>query len=424
MTTDSNQSPQRADSGDAERTILMLCYFFPPMRTTGITRSKEFARNLHELGWNPVVLSVKNAKDPWTSDFNEPIPEGLEIHRAMELNVPKAVRLLDGVREFVLKTLHRNFRVNAFHDWLCVPDHHIGWLPYLKGVALARRSRCVYASCSPFSASIMAAIIGLVAKKPVVLDFRDAWTLNPYMPHSRLHSWLAKRQERWTIGRAAKVILNTPGARTLYLEYYPEYADKFVCIPNGFDPLPEPSADTQRNDLFRIIHVGHFYGPRQPDKLLEALSEIGNENIQFVQIGKPFDSLRQYEDRVNIKIVPPLPHGEALQMMQGASLLYLKQGTMPMVRHHIATAAKTYEYLATGLPILAECPPGDNADLVAEYGANSYLITDEDPQAIKAAVLDCYAKAGDSPKQTNQAFLEGFNRAALARKFADLVSAL
>ena len=427
VTTEPIKPRKTKNQNDINRTVLMLCYFFPPMRTTGVTRSKEFARNLSNLGWQPIILSVKNSKDPWTRDFNEPIPSGIEIHRAMEINVPQVIRLLDGMRETILKILHYKYRPNVFHDWLCVPDHHIGWLPYIKGVALARRSRSIYVSCSPFSASLMATVIGIVSRKPIILDFRDAWTLNPYIPHSRLHALIAKLQEKWVFSRANKIILNTPGTKALYMEHYPQFATKFACIPNGFDPLPEPEPFKNNNDktkLFRIVHVGHFYGPRQPDKLLDSLADIANPNIQFVQIGKPFDSLSRYEKQVNIKIIPPLPHNDALKLMQSANLLYLKQGTVPNIHHHIATAAKTYEYLATGLPILAECPPGDNAELISRYSTDSYLVNDEDPAAIKAAVLAAYANSGNVKKNITQDFASNFNRAALAGQLAKIIEDL
>jgi glycosyltransferase involved in cell wall biosynthesis len=390
------------------------------MRTTGVTRSKEFSINLKKIGWQPVVVSVNKSKDPWTSDFNETIPEGIDIHRAMEINVPGMVLLLDGIRETILKALKRKYRVNLFHDWLCVPDHTIGWLPYLKGISLARKSRCIYVSCSPFSAAIMATIIGMAAKKPVILDFRDAWTLNPYMSHSWLHVRLSKLLEKWVIARAEKVILNTPGTTSLYLRYYPHFADKFTCIPNGFDPLPESKAPDKKN-FFRIVHVGHFYGSRQPDKLLEALADIANPNIQFIQIGKSFPSLAQYENLVNIKIIPPIPRNEALKLMQSADLLYLKQGATPNVRHNIAIAAKTYEYLATGIPIFAECPPGDNLEIVTKYATHSYLVIDGSVDAIKARILEAYSKADNIQRVPNPKFMNDFNREALAKRLGEII---
>ena len=61
-------------------------------------------------------------------------------------------------------------------------------------------------------------------------------------------------------------------------------------------------------------------------------------------------------------MLPPVSREEALKLMQQASLLYLKQA----VSDGIAVAAKTYEYLATGLPVLAETIP--DFELVTWHG--------------------------------------------------------
>ena len=41
---------------------------------------------------------------------------------------------------------------------------------------------------------------------------------------------------------------------------------------------------------FQIMHVGSFFGTRNPDELLECLAEIKRDDIVFVQVGGSFDS--------------------------------------------------------------------------------------------------------------------------------------
>ena len=424
--TPENRKDASPDRAGGDNKVLMVCYFYPPMRATGVTRSKEFVKHLPGFGWQPVVLSVKNPKDPWTTDFNEKTPSNVEVFRALELNIPRLLRILDGVREKLLKLFRQRPTVNYFHDRLGIPDHYFGWMPYFKGVRLARQCRCVYVSCSPFSAAISGLIIGLIARRPVILDFRDAWTLNPYMPHSNVHRIIARWQERWALKRSSKVILNTRGALDLYKKNYPEMAEKFTYIPNGYDELPEFNKDTSMNELFTIIHLGQFYGPRQPDLLLAALAKINNPSIQFVQVGKPFESLARFKDRVNIKVVPPLSHVDALAVMQSASLLYLKQGQVPGVGFHIAVAAKTYEYLATGVPILAECPPGDNADILREYAAQCHLLINPAEDDLEAAILEAFEKRHNKKKTwpVKPEFKEKFNRKNLTKELVEQIEYL
>jgi len=104
--------------------------------------------------------------------------------------------------------------------------------------------------------------------------------------------------------------------------------------------------------------------------------------------------------------------------MQSASLLYLKQGQVPGVEFHIAVAAKTYEYLATGVPILAECPPGDNADILREYAAQCHLLINPTEDELKAAVLEVYEKyqAEKQKRVVNPKFKDKFNRNNLTKE--------
>jgi hypothetical protein len=39
--------------------VLMLCYYFPPLSGGGVQRSSKFVKYLPEWGWRPVVVSVE-----------------------------------------------------------------------------------------------------------------------------------------------------------------------------------------------------------------------------------------------------------------------------------------------------------------------------------------------------------------------------
>jgi hypothetical protein len=165
------------------------------------------------------------------------------------------------------------------------------------------------------------------------------------------------------------------------------------------------------------MHVGSFYGSRGPEALLEVLSEIANPAIQFVQIGAPCEVLYAYPN-VNVRVIQRVQHKEALEMMRNASILYLKQGFEPGVTDYIAVAAKTYEYLATGLPILADCPEGDNAELVRQYCAHPLTVTSGNKQDLKAAVLEAYSHREQMVPSVTRTFVDTFDRVRLTSQLA------
>lgn len=367
-------STPHSRSATTPRRVLMMCYYFPPLRSSGTTRSTEFAKRLPSFGWQPIILTVRRAKDRW-SEGEEPVPPELAARRTTELDLHGLVDTLQGVASWIARLFHRNLQRNYFREYLCFPDPQIAWQTTLPGLMLARNVDVIYASCSPFSSALSASLIRRVTGRPLVLDFRDPWSLNMHHDDSGLRQAAIERAEAYALRHCDRLILNTEGAARLYRDKYPGAAAKFRAIPNGYDRLtPAPHRNAAVDSTFTIMHVGSFYGKRQPDRLLEALASIGDPRVQFVQVGTPFPRLQEFSSRLAVRVIPTVSRGEALRLMQTADLLYLAQGAIDG-DVDVAVGAKTYEYLATGLPILAECPPGENADLVRRYCPEGHVIS-------------------------------------------------
>jgi glycosyltransferase involved in cell wall biosynthesis len=395
----------------------MVCYLFPPLRSSGTARSTGFAENLPRFGWHPTVLTVRNAKDPWAST-GEPAPPGIDVVRTAEWNLDRLVEAANGALNHLLTPLGVDLQQNYFRQ-LVIPDTHVAWFSTSRGVRLARTHDVVYATCSPFSSALSGCLIKFFTGKPLVLDFRDAWSLNPY-DHSVWPRRVAVRLlERLAISYADRLVVNTPGAERLYKETYPGLSKKIVSIPNGFDPQPLPSPRRGSTETFKIVHVGSFYGSRLPDNLLITLAELADDRVEFVQVGNSVPAFGRFRDRVNIRVINTVPRDQALRLMCDASLLYLRQGEEPGVKTHIAVGAKTYEYLATGIPILAECPDGDNADLVRRYASHSYVIRPGDLAGLVSALRDAISRR-DVVTARNDDFLETFDRTRLTALLARL----
>jgi hypothetical protein len=242
--------------------------------------------------------------------------------------------------------------------------------------------------------------------------------LNPHNRHTRVHNFIARRLEEWAIGHCDKLILNTPGAELLYKRQYPQWQEKMLTIPNGYDRLNPATRVDHAGGPFRIMHVGGFFGSRQPDLLLEALADIGHTDIEFVQIGGPAAGFERYRNRIAIRVMDRIPQNDALDFMRTASLLYLKQGFEDDVPRYAPIAAKTYEYLATGLPILVEAPAGDNVDLVRQYAAESYIITSSDKSSLREAVVRAYDRRNDVIPTISETFASTFNRRFLTEQLS------
>jgi glycosyltransferase involved in cell wall biosynthesis len=397
------------------RRVLMLCYYYPPVSSAGTQRSVGFTRWLGECGWIPVVLTVRQSRIPWEPS-HEDVPAHVEVVRTVEWNLQGAIRLVTGAVNRVRDWLELPRRPSVFYTW-CLPDLQIAWLSTLRGIVLARACECVYVSCSPFSSALSGCVIKLATGRPLILDFRDPWALNPYSYHSPRQRRILRWLEHWVIKTCDALILNTPGAERLYRARYPELADKMTCVPNGFDQLNVAPASRCR-DRFTIMHVGDFYRTRTPERLLDALCELNDPQIEFVQLGPSSDVFDRYKDRISIRHIERVRHEEALKLMQTASLLYLVQGWEDGVTDYVSIASKTYEYLATGIPVLAEVPPGDNEAVIRRYATRAWVVTSRSVDAVCEAVREARAVADQCEPMVTDAFVETFDRRRLTEQLS------
>jgi glycosyltransferase involved in cell wall biosynthesis len=399
------------------RRVLMICYYFPPLSSSGTMRSVEFVKRLPQHGWDPVVLTVADAKEPWSAR-HEPIPEGVEVHRTRELNLHGLTDFLHGASCRAARVFGQELKRNLYRELICLPDPQIAWQTTLTGSRLARRCDAVYASCSPFSSALSACLIKRVTGRPAIVDFRDPWSLNTHHRDTARRRAAIARMESFVIEHADRVILNTEGTRDLYQARYPGAAARFTVIPNGYDALNlAPPRAAEGGDGITIMHVGHFYGLRQPDRLLAALAELNDPGVEFVQVGSTFPSLKDYEGRVRIRVIPSVPRAKALELMRSASILYLVQGRVEGERD-VAVAAKTYEYLATGLPILADCPPGDNAEMVERYATRAHVVTTGREEDVAAALRGILRASRGFFPSVRSDFVATFARERLASSLA------
>jgi len=411
--SDRGYGGEREIAGDKRGRVLMLCYFFPPINTAGTARNAGFFYALPAFGWDPTVLTVTEPKDSWSiMALDAKVPDDIQIVRRGEWDFTRVVDFLDGAYNRVLGAAGVRFR-----DVLCVPDPQLGWAPLRTARELAERHDCIYVSCSPFSSAIWGAWLKKKTGKSLVVDFRDPWSLNPYSIHGRWHRRISKLQERWVIETSNVVIVNTEGSRRLYCEHYPEMCEKFEYIPNGFDRL-NPARPAPARRPLRIMHFGSFYGTRHPGLLLQAIRELPELPIEFVQVGPP-DGLEGGDPRV--KIIPTVSRRKAEMMMRRASLLYLKQGKPENEYRPVSVAAKTYEYLATGLPIFAECPEGDNADIIRRNADCNYIVSDGKVSSIKDALRDAYRVCRNRQPEVNPKYANDFSRESLTGKLADVL---
>jgi glycosyltransferase involved in cell wall biosynthesis len=116
-----------------------------------------------------------------------------------------------------------------------------------------------------------------------------------------------------------------------------------------------------------------------------------------------------------------LSHPATVQLVRSANLLFLPMQELPEGERAGLTPGKTYEYLASGRPILAAVPPGDARDLLAEAGT-ARICSPSDVDEMKTIVRDEVERwhRGEPGPELRREILAPYERLELTRRLAGI----
>jgi glycosyltransferase involved in cell wall biosynthesis len=284
------------------------------------------------------------------------------------------------------------------------PDHYIGWLPFAYLAARRLLSQeavdVIYTVSAPYTAHLVGWLLKKTTGKPWIADFRDEWTQNPTI--RPMFSW-QRKANRWleqqSFDNADSIIIATESYKELMSSLAgPNLREKFTTITNSFDAEDfKPLDALPKGDKFKVVYCGSFYDMQQPAYFLAAMRSLVEEGLlPLDKISLTFAGYTRYNTREMFKdslLFPAIrymgivSHKEAIQQMKEADVLLLIVGSL---RGKENIPAKTFEYIATGKPILALVPPDGEAARVIRETRTGIVVAPEDVNAIKTASLDLY----------------------------------
>jgi glycosyltransferase involved in cell wall biosynthesis len=276
-------------------------------------------------------------------------------------------------------------------------------------------------------------LLGLYLKKhfpfvPLVCDFRDEWTNNPYHVRKNLRAKIERRQEKKVLLAADCLITNTPVMLSNFLRDNPETKNKFYVIPNGYDDEDfEGIKDIiPANERFTLTYTGLLYGKRKPNNFLAALkSAIEQEQIDIAKIHVQLignfkaDQLQEKIDSLNLNnvvvLLPYLKHRDCLVELLKSDALLLIEPSGPGAEAFYT--GKVFEYMNTGRPILATIPyKGAAAQLIVT--TNTGLVSDYDDieSTVKnlSYLYKCWVN-NSHPLKPNKAEVQKYERKELTK---------
>lgn len=236
----------------------------------------------------------------------------------------------------------------------------MGWRAWRMLRAVA--TDVVIVSVPPFSL-LGAAALALSSQVPLVVDYRDPWSARQHPP---LLARITRMIERNALRQAAAVVYAGGSVLgDLLVQHLWLAPDNVISLPNGFEPADTanlravPVRSDRNGTPLDLVMSGYWYGRNGPGSLLDALKCIGPAVAELTVVGGISPPIAAQLRRATGH--PPAPRTarsrRALyERLHQADAAVVTMDTTSAVESRIP--AKVYDYLATGVPVIAVCPPG------------------------------------------------------------------
>lgn len=405
--------------------ILFIAWYFPPSNTIAAVRLGKLAKFLTRFGHDVRVITARDA--PYAATLPVEIAES-RIYRtawtdinAYQARAKTAVRRLIAAtpygagidvgtappsRERPKGTAYYGSRLSRLYQLLFnFPDRRIGWLPAARREALrlleAWRPDAIFATAPPFTSLLIGYLLSKTTGVPLIVEFRDRWSDDPYYPPP----WWRHRLERWTEARivaqaAALTTVSEPWAEA----YRARYGKQVAVIYNGYDPADLPAAAASAavggwpdRHVLRITHTGGLYrGRRDPSPLFDAMRRYPalKRRVRVAFYGLATDYVpalaRDFGVEDSIEVHARVEHAESIRQQRLSDVLLLMQMDSPLEQGNVP--GKFFEYLGSRRPILVlGWDQGVPATIVGSRGAGAATT---EPEAI-ARQLQAWLEAKD-----------------------------
>jgi hypothetical protein len=175
----------------------MFAYFYPPLGGPGVQRPVKLIKYLSRNNWKTDVVTVKDIMFHSSDDQLAAEDMAETVIRTGSLDpmsflgkIKKGsdrTKVYFGTPEKYKKIIRNLFPI----------DDKIGWLPYAKkaGRQLLKTKRydAIMATMGPYTSGLAAYKLSRQYKIPLIIDYRDHWTMNPYIkfitPFHKIEIW-------------------------------------------------------------------------------------------------------------------------------------------------------------------------------------------------------------------------------------------
>ncbi len=397
--------------------LQVFAFHFPPSNESGAARPGRLVRYLPQHGIDCRVMAhpVPEAKDTPNVRFVAPEDARGPWRPALAL----------------ARLLHRAGPYNERLPWLPAALQHA------FRDQQAAPADAVLSTYPPLAAHLAGLLFHLRFRVPWIADFRDPLFGNPFRSRRWARgydAWL----ERLILRHAAAVLVTNDNAAQVLKARHPRAAGKIHVLWNGFDPEVAAITPASLAAPRRLVHAGSLYGPRQPCGLLRGLALLASQGridsarwrVEFVgpheegTFAACADALGQLRKAGLVEIRGGLrPKAELEEAMRRASILLLLDLTG--AAESVQVPAKLFDYIRSGLPILAWSPPGSpTREVLSRCGVPHLVFEPGEPEDSVAEKLLPWLESPPGPGRPSAWFLETFDGARQAAWLAGLLRSL
>jgi glycosyltransferase involved in cell wall biosynthesis len=394
--------------------ILLIHQSFAALDEPGGTRHHELALYLVKRGHKVTVIA-------------SPVSYLTGASRGGQNETGQPGGMLTIRRTYTYSALHRSFVHRVFSFLSFMASSFLTGLR-VPGVDL------VWGTSPPIFQGVTAWALTRLKRRPFLFEVRDLWpdfAVGVGVLRSPILIRLSRGLERFLYRQADRVMVNSPGFSQHVTQ---RGARRVELIPNGADPrmfTPEERGQEFREkhgfgERFVVMYAGAHGMSNDLEVVLDAAHHLRSRpDILFVLLGdgKEKGKLVQQAQEMgleNVLFLPPVAKTEMAQALAAADacIAILK----PISLYATVYPNKVFDYMAAGRPVLLAID-GVIRQVVEEAGAGIF-VPPGDPLALASAA----AALADQPEKARQMGRQGrrdietrFDRAALARKLAEIM---
>jgi len=438
--------------------VLIISRSFPPENISAVQRPFNFVKYLPQFGWKPYVITTKKNTGLLDHSLLNKIDRNILIEEVFSLD-PDNLRGIFRLNE--KKAAKRNFDhhflntalklYSAVYYRTTIIDYYDGWIPcgLIKSLKLIKKAKIdlIYAHGQPPSSFVVGLLLKKITGKPLVIDYDDSWTTSVYEKKQKgIKKIIRQSIEAKLLKTADKVIsVKKTTINEIMETFYGVENKKFKLITNGYDPKDFCGFVKKKNSKFVITYTGtisdkYYYSPESFLKAIGKLiaeKKLLKENLKIKFIGMLIERykerflklIRQLDINDIIELKGHCSHKECIEsQMKSDLLLYIIEslhGKDISYQYAGVLPAKIFEYIYTGVPILAIVPPGYEADLIKKT-KTGFIAEPNDVNSIKYTLLEIFKKHkdGNLPINPDSNEIKKFDRKYLTGELATVFNNL